>query len=212
MGKSDADLTTANVECQICRQLLLKTCIPLLEALKKSSSDALAEAGEASTEQSSILKQRLKFLQRQEGIENTNKGRRKSSELPPLHQKLGAWLDGRRAGVYKKLRGTLLKCWTCNTVFDAVRESTIFWALQHECSDALWHVFHKSSPAELSRPACNGVPLLDAAGGTRAHEELPSFEVWLAHGAPWHVSIGHRCKLQDRHSCCFSVWGLNTRA
>ena len=140
--------------------------------------------------QNSMFKQRLKFLQQQGGIGQESKGPRQSAQLLPLYQRLGALLDGRRAGVYKRTcmeqEGTLLKCVTCNTVCDAVRNSTVFGVLQHECSDAHWHVFQQDSPAALRFPAFGGGPLLGAAGRTRAHEELPSFEAWLAHGAPWH--------------------------
>ena len=205
VGAHGIEAAADSIPCQVCRDLLQRTAAPFADALQKINEAVTEEAGPqnqgCSAKAATTLKNRLQALQMQEGIraESTRKGRRSSAQRQdmPLHCRLHAWLDARRAGVYKKVKSNVVRCVHCNVCIQTVRDSTIFFILQHECSDEHWHFFHQNQNTELHRSPCNGVLLHDRSGGTLAHEELESFQLWLSHGAPWNVSIGHRCSLQD---------------
>eukprot|EP00435_Cladocopium_sp_Y103_P008960 s3482_g2.t1 len=158
--------------------------------------EGASEEGEGNSHTGTVLGQRLVFLRDLEGVQKEARGRPSKASACRRHvtNQLSLWLDVRRPGMYQKVEDDLhFFCTVCRVKVNGVRETTIAFILQHECCDKHWfHVHAQHAPRSSDRGLCEGIPLRQSTG-TLAHSALEHFKLWLDHGAPWHLSIQHRC-------------------
>ena len=200
-------------DCSVCRALLREF------GSKPGADDIAIDEGDESKDApvgSSVYEQRLKFLQEQEGVQSNNRGRpskKMMQAVRPITSRLCDWLDLRRAGIYESTQPDQIVCIPCEANLKPVRDSTIHFILQHECTDKHWSKVHAPhAPKAFESDLCQGIRLTPRSNSidvttdvTLAHKAREHFSRWLQHNAPWHLDIAHRCFLEDWGRKCDHV-------
>ena len=126
-------------------------------------------------------------------------GRRpKNGDKQALHENLFEWLQQRRPDKYHHVGGPKihLNCLVCGERVAAMRNSTIFFVLQHEAHDT-----HHQAEMKMAKVPCRGINVAAAPAAlehkTPAHDLRASLVLWASHGCPWHAA-NYTCRCDVR--------------